>query len=417
MLPVWGQRGSEFIGKQIWLIRQGGLRTLAGYIIMVILLPVWIVVLLAVRALKPFVLIRFGKIVALRLGHFALEPELYLCERDAGMYGPRTIDISYYSPPVSNMQLKKMWDRMLTVSQIAFPLYQVNLWLPGARNHMVPFPPGHMDPYGFLERTSPHLSFTPAEETLGRRELIKLGVLPDHEFVCFHARDSRYLQEAHKYRSDWSYHDYRDSSISNYLPAAEELANRGYYAIRMGMIVKEALQTTSSQVIDYATKARSDFMDIYLAAKCRFMIVSNTGPCALGWIFRKRIAFVNVIPLESRIDRSGDLFIPKKYWFIKEQRFMTFKEIIASRADGFYHSPDFAKNGIEVIENTAEEITALAIEMDERLNGAWKTTEGDEELQRQFWAIIESSGKLQGICRGAMRIGTDFLRRNESLLS
>lgn len=416
MLPFWRKGYSEFLRRQILLIRRGGLRTLAGYIIMVSLLPVWIVVLLAVRALKPFVLIRFGKIVALRLGHFALEPELYLCERDAGVH-EKTIDVSYYSPPVCNAQLKRMWDRTLNVSHIAFPLYQLNLRLPGASDHVIPFPPGHVDPHGFLDRTPPHLSFTQEEEERGRKELERLGVPPETSFVCFHARDSIYLQEAHSYRSDWSYHDYRNSNIQNYVPAAEELARRGYYAVRLGAIVEEPLRTTSPRIIDYATKGRNEFMDIYLAAKCRFMLVSNTGPCALGWLFRRPIAFVNLVPLESRIDRSGDLFIPKKYWFIKEQRFMTFKEIIASRADGFYHSPDFAKNGIEVIENTAEEITALAIEMDERLNGAWKTTEGDEELQRQFWAIIESSGKLQGICRGAMRIGTDFLRRNESLLS
>ena len=38
-------------------------------------------VVLAVRILKPFVWIRFGHLIASRIGHFVFDVEYYLCER------------------------------------------------------------------------------------------------------------------------------------------------------------------------------------------------------------------------------------------------------------------------------------------------------------------------------------------------
>ena len=65
------------------------------------------------------------------------------------------------------------------------------------------------------------------------------------------------------------------------------------------------------------------------------------------------------------------------------------------------------------MENTPEEITALAVEMDERLKGTWQTAEEDEELQRRFWALFKP-GALQGAFLS--RIGTEFLHQNRELL-
>ena len=69
--------------------------------------------------------------------------------------------------------------------------------------------------------------------------------------------------------------------------------------------------------------------------------------------------------------------------------------------------------GVEVMENTAEEITALAVEMDERLKGTWQTTEEDEELQRRFWSLFKPSELNQVFLS---RIGAEFLRQNRELL-
>ena len=71
-----------------------------------------------------------------------------------------------------------------------------------------------------------------------------------------------------------------------------------------------------------------------------------------------------------------------------------------------------AKLNLELIENTPEEIKAVTIEMDDRLNASWQTTEEDEELQQRFWALF-GPDKLRS---PDLRIGAEFLRKNKDLL-
>lgn len=61
----------------------------------------------------------------------------------------------------------------------------------------------------------------------------------------------------------------------------------------MGVIVKEALNTTNPMIIDYATKSSTDFLDIYLGAKCRFFLGSTGGINAVPRIFQRPVAYVN----------------------------------------------------------------------------------------------------------------------------
>ena len=72
----------------------------------------------------------------------------------------------------------------------------------------------------------------------------------------------------------------------------------------------------------------------------------------------------------------------------------------------------FAKLNLELIENTPEEIKAVTIEMDDRLNANWQTTEEDEELQQRFWALF-GPDKLKS---PGLRIGAEYLRENKDLL-
>ena len=389
---------------------------------------------LLIRALQPVVLVRFRSLRSKAFGHFACNPELYLCERDLGItkegyYGERsqhsrTFDIFYMPQPVSNQQLEKMWRRVLRVSRLAGELLRVNRWFPGYETHVIP-KPWFMDTRNLLARAPVHLSFTGEEEQAGQLALGNMGIPEDVPFVCFHARDPAYLDATFldKYGG---LHDHRDSSISNYMDAAEWLTGRGYFAIRMGAIVAEALRTSNPMIIDYATRFRTDFLDIFLLAKCRFFVADTAGIANVAMIFRRPVAYVNWIPLNFTPTWSPkDLFIPKKLWLRDEQRFMTFHEIINTRVDGspslvglLEEAKNYEQLGIDVIENTAEEVTALTVEMDERLKGTWQPAEEDEELQQRFWSVFKQGEWFNEYHREVLsRIGADFLRKNQELLN
>lgn len=379
------------------------------------------VVVLAVRALRPVVLIRFGWIRNDRLGHFAIDTELYLCERELGIQPHRAIDLFYYQDGsrTSNRQLARMCSRTLRVWRAVRPVEELNRWLPGGGPHAIIVRGrdvhGSRDVEGLLARTRVHLTFTSEEESRGRKALQALGIPPGAPFVCFYARDEAYLDAVSPER-DWRYHDFRDSSIQAYVPAAEALADRGYYAVRMGAIVREPLKSANPMVIDYPTSGhRTDFLDIFLGATCTFFLGSPAGLVALPMIFRRPVACVNMIPLAHILAwNPGSLCIPKKLWLRSEHRFLTFQETFDSGAARFLRGFQYEEAGLDVVENTPEEITALAIEMDERFRGAWRTSEEDEDLQRCFWALFKPDDLNQTFY---VRMGAAFLRQHRDLLA
>jgi len=92
---------------------------------------------------------------------------------------------------------------------------------------------------------------------------------------------------------------------------------------------------------------------------------------------------------------------------------MSFREILESGAGEYFRTEQYEELGVEVVENSPEEIVRVVIEMDERLQGTWRTTEEDEELQRRFWSFFDLSHMYDN---KLLRIGAEFLRQNEELL-
>ena len=398
-------------------IKQGGLPVLLRKTRRFLALLLSIPAVLLIRALRPLVLIRIGPLKSDVIGYLAANTEMYLCRRDAGIENKRAFDIFYHLTPVSNQQLKKMWDRTLRVWRLAGPVDVLNGALPGGKIHSIPWQQFRdRDTLGLLPRTPAHLSFTPEEERLGREGLQAMGISEGTPFICFHSRDSEYVRVIDPGRGTHQGYDYRDSNIYNHVPAAEGMTRRGYYAIRMGAVVKEPLKTANPMIIDYATKYRSDFMDIFLCAKCYYYIGDETGFNRVPSIFRRPLANLNVIPIDLlHTQGANDLSILKKLWLREESRFLKFSEVFEKGANCFVRTEQYEQSGIELVENTAEEITALAVEMDERLKGTWQTTEEDEVLQKRFWSLFRPSFKeAHGLIES--RIGADFLRRNRELL-
>ena len=70
-------------------------------------------------------------------------------------------------------------------------------------------------------------------------------------------------------------------------------------------------------------------------------------------------------------------------------------------------------SNVEMVENTSEEITALTLEMDDRLNNRWTNTDEDKDLQRKFWSIMREY--LPDHVFNS-KIGAEFLRQNRELL-
>lgn len=365
---------------------------------------------LLMRILSPLMTVRIFVLDLGRIGHVLPHFDMYISRRDAGLESPRSFDIYCFNRgKVANYQIKKMLERTIPVFPFVFWVDKVNKRIPGGKKHVIPWRSRlHCE---LVDTASPNLSFTENELQYGQKELQRLEVPHNNPYICFHARDAAYLN-TYQPQANWDYHSYRNADISNYVPAVEKLVGKGYFAIRMGRFVGKKLQTDNPRIIDYAAKGGTDFLDMYLGAHCRFFIAGSDGLAEIPIIFRRPVVWIDFVPFSAvHLVAKGQLFIPKKLWSLKENRMLTFDEMINKKVAQYSRTEDYQKAGVEVINNSPEEILDVAMEMEERLNGTWNETEEDKELQQRFCGIVSRTDrKFLG------RIGAKFLRQHRGLL-
>ena len=419
---------SHFIRRQITQIRRGGRNVLSQKIsrfLNFLLYPFALIAVLAGRCLRPIVLIRFGALHSDIIGVFAAMPELFLCEKDAGINQPgkQSFDVWYFGPGISNQQLARMWQRVFRVwpRWMIAPVVAVNRLIPGGEAHEIR-KNNCRDVRHLFERFPSHLQLTADEESWGKEELRKFGVETDAKFVCILARDGGFKANAAP-NMDWSYHDYRNTDVNNYVPAAEALVAKGFYVFRMGSFVTQRLNTQNPKIIDYASDGRrSDFMDIYLGAKCEFCITMGSGWDAIPFVFRRSIVYVNLVPLGYIHSFSARyLSITRHHWSTRANRKLTLNEIFSHGVAFAQATLDYREREVRLIENTPEEILEVTLEMVARLDGTWQEQTDDEMLQSRFLSQFRAhaydppNGQvIHGELRG--RFGAGFLRRNRDWL-
>ena len=398
----------NFFIKHFLQIKKGGIKTFLKKLIRLLSiffqLPIYLIsipIFIIIFLIKPWYLIRWNQLRASRIGHFAVNTELYCCERDANINFPKQKykDFFYLSSYISNKTLEKMWRRSITIlpQWLVKPIHMISnffYFILGKKNiHEINNPTnGYWDTHNLIDKFNSHINFTEDEEIEGKEILEKIGLPKNAKFVCLMVRDEGYLNRYSEQENSarWDYHNYRNGDINKYVMAAEELAARGYYVFRMGTNVKKLLKSSNNKIIDYANSAtRSDFMDIYLGAKCSFCITSACGFDGIPVIFRRPIAYI-VVPIGLCFPISKNfLLLTKHHVNSLTQKELSISEIFSSNVGMAYSMKEFKDNNIELHENTSEEIRDLVIEMDDRIKEKWHETDEDILLQKSFWLIFE----------------------------
>ena len=268
--------------------------------------PIYLIALipfLIIRIISPFVIIRIEKAPSSNFGAFAGQLAVYSLKKKFNVNQPtkKTIDLLYITPSdkIYNKQLAKMWKRTLRFfpGYILEPIDIVNRFFPGWEKYSIEllYSKAERDIDNLIEKYEP-ISFDDEEEKKGKEILEKFGLNNEDKFVCLAVRDSAFQSKKVSSRfRDWSYHDHRNYDINSFLLAAETLAEKGYYVFRMGNVVEKPLISKNKKVIDYANSSlRSDFMDIYLGAKCSFCLSTCTGFFEVSYLFNKPIALLHL---------------------------------------------------------------------------------------------------------------------------
>jgi hypothetical protein len=100
-------------------------------------------------------------------------------------------------------------------------------------------------------------------------------------------------------------------------------------------------------------------------------------------------------------------------WSRDEQRLLTFPEILNSPIANFRYAPLYQEAGVDLIDNSPDEIRDLAIEMLDRIEGKTVYTPEDQVLQQRFKSMFRPGHYS---CGAISRAGRDFLRKYSFLL-
>ena len=273
------------------------------------------------------------------------------------------------------------------------------------RNYKYAEPPGNQMDFDAINDAGACLRFSDDENAFRAGELRKMNV--NAGFVCVHSRDGAYYYP----EVDTN----RNTPFENYLQSCSYLGECGLHTLRMGAKqVRLDREIFNERTIDYSGEYRTDFMDIWLVANCKFFLGNNSGFYFVPYLFNKPCAIVNYPNFMDTVPLGiNDIYTPQKLWDKNRKRLLTFKEIAEYDIglDWGYLSK-FKRDGIECLQTTPEEIRAVAKEMNEVLDGTYQYTEEDNYLQQKFRSIFKV---YHAPYHSPARVGREFLKQNKEL--
>ena len=365
----------------------------------------------------PFCLvmnIKFLPVHISRIGHLCIEPDCYIKEGILGLRPKYNSIILAPHKKVANAHLLNYWKHYIRIISSPLPCFLLD---PLVKNRFTQFNVGR---YASVINTKadfpkiqnkwigrpPLLSLTELDYKRGWACLRKLGIPEDAWFVCVHCREEGYAPGENQ--------TYRNANINNYLLAMKAIVNRGGWVIQMGDPSMKPLPQMD-HIIDYAhLDIKSDWMDVFLCASCKFFLGSESGLSGLAFVFGVPGGIANHAPMSTVLWCGPfDVGIPKLIWSLKEERYLSFKEVLSSPISNFRFDPLYSKAGVCVVDNSPEDIKELAMEMLDRVDGKALYFDEDERLQERFKSLMNPSHYSYG---SASRVGRDFLRKYAVLL-
>jgi putative glycosyltransferase (TIGR04372 family) len=339
--------------------------------------------------IEPFWRIRIAHLGVDRIGHLAFSLHILAANRKLHGPPPRTTEVLLAGNPCNN-QLLRMWKRVLPLidNRVLSSLWHHNKPLL-ARTPFHIVHDHNCQNHTELSAFGSFLPFTPDEEKKGHALLRSMGIGENDWWVCMMARDSSYswarLPESDKKK--WTYQQFaahskiHHSDMDTFMPAAMEIVERGGFVLRMGAKVEAPLESPHPRIIDYATLHRSDFGDIYLAAKAKFYLGGSTGFPFVCMVFDVPTCIVNVAPVYPTDLRKRDYYAPTLIREIRSGRILHYSECHAMGmfdiAPGriWKSTPHYERAGVEPIFLPPDDILAICRDMFNLCEGIPPTAE------------------------------------------
>jgi len=263
-----------------------------------------------------------------------------------------------------------------------------------------------------VENRPPILTLLTEDYERGWDCLKSLGMPEGAWFVCLHVREPGWRDEGSTSQA------FRNCDIKTYFSAIKTIVDAGGWVVRIGDPISMTPLHPMDNVIDYAhSDAKSDWMDVFCCAQCRFIIGTPSGMWPISSAFGVPLIMTNMLPTNLAFDFSSkDVFIPRLCWSIKENRYLTFGELLSYPVAVATTQFSFDRMGLKVEQNTEEDINEAVTEMMKRLDKTLEYSNEDEIRQERFRSQTSSSFYGEKPISVSARIGKDFLCEHKHLL-
>ena len=334
------------------------------------------------RYLNKYKKIHIIKIRSDRFGHFAPDGAEQVARFQMKK---KEIIIYVFDYFICNQQWAKMLKKALPVYNFFRPVYFWNEILPGNKSmNQTGTKTLSRDTELLFTKYNVKLPFEKQDEFKAKSWLKKKGWTEGEPFYCILIRDNAYLDKtSDDDKTDWSYHDYRNSKLETYYKAINWLIEKGVWVIRMGKIAETPIAIHNKRVVDFPfEKDTSDLIDTWLFTNCNGCISTGTGPDLLTAIYGKKILFINYLPLGGIRSDLNSLTHPKKLMWKKTLKpFKMDDYILDRRFQSFFYSKDM----IKIIDLTEDEILETTKEYYNNINKEKVQNKVFIKKQRYFW--------------------------------
>jgi putative glycosyltransferase (TIGR04372 family) len=241
----------------------------------------------------------------------------------------------------------------------------------------------------------------------GWEALQSAGIPKGAWFVALHVREGKWDGR------NAGVHGVLNADIGTYALAIAEITSRGGWVIRMGDPGMTPLPPRPN-VLDYChSEIRADWMDVFIAACCRFMVGTSSGPAYVPPMYGVPVVLSNWFPPAQRAWHASDIFVPKLLRRSANGRYLTLSETLREPFS-WCHSVAYLSQheGLHIEDNDPELIRAAVEEMLARLAGDANYGADTTDLQARAERIYAAND-----CFGMGRLAAGFLRHHGDLIA
>ena len=247
------------------------------------------------------------------------------------------------------------------------------------------------------ENREPVVKLSDSIEARGMKILKRWGLLSDAWFVVIHVREGDHRAHARLQNAD----------ITTYFPMIREIVSRGGWVIRMGSPLMTPLPKMQN-VIDYAHAIeRVDWMDVFLWAKAKFSIATNSGGSEAPMCFGTPVIRTNYSSFGHCSFFEKSFMVPKLYKLKSEKIPMSLQQALRTPIP-WCESTVHENIEFEIINNSPQDLVDAAVEMFARFDkNNWDMTDQQSNAQN----IRLSEGAV-----GGLPISQSFLDNHQSFI-